>query len=492
MSRALQENGADVSDANNSTDVIECPLVGFLPFTSRGSEQGFYGLGEPTIWPYTHLAAALMAVDHFNEKNDAVVPFIKEQTEGCTVHLPDPVFANTDNDVAEVAKFLVEQAYNDVRFCGIVGPYTNDPAGEAANLASGMDIPMVSHGADSIRLTGKFLNPRVASVTVSLHALGEAAVSWFRLNGRSDFLATIAVTAARGDQFQETIDNAAKEANFTRLSFFTVAPPWEGFEINRGIGYALREIKHDGYRNIFLVLNNLAAQLPVLADYAEEFKMNRGEHVWMVSGNVDPAEIADYASQNENITKLVRGMSMIRPLDGFSYHAALNQPDPFLEAWKAQNSTLVDRINAMHPITKPAQKGYYNGEPSYFQTNLPEQGAGFMYDAVMVQALGRCKQQQNENPTEEIVSGQRKRQTRRVRGESKPPGTRMLKMQKSFDSNDHLDGIFATEFEGATGEIVIGESNRSPGSRKRETLRYGVYNFRESGPAELAQKPDYT
>jgi hypothetical protein len=388
-----------------------------------------------------------------------------------------------------------DQAYNNVRYCGIIGPYGNDPALEAANLASGLDIPMVTHNADDTTLTGRFVNPHVANVNVNLNPQSEAIINFFRRYGRTDFLATVAVVANFGDQFQISMDSAAKEAGFQHLTFQTIAPPWSGFEPNRGIGVALQNVKQEGYRNIFIVLNQLSVQLQLVADHAEELELNRGEHLWVISGNVDPLEVAWYASQNSNITKLVRGMGLVRSLDGFE--SSIMTDDPFMESWKTQDAAFVDRLNALHPIKRPNAKGYFQAEPTYFQTSLPAYGAGFMYDAVMTQALGRCQQQLvddeggNAGSTEGVDSSNRKRgRRRRLKGEASTSVRRRTK--KQVETNPHLEGIFSTEFNGATGRVAFGEGFIHPGNRQRDTITYGSYNFRASDASELSLDPNYT
>ena len=54
-----------------------------------------------------------------------------------------------------------------------------------------------------------------------------------------------------------------------------------------------------------------------------------------------------------------------------------------------------------------------------------------------------------------------------------------------------MESILSSPFDGATGTVEFGE-RRFVGNRKRETLTYGVYNFRPILPSEQIQDPDLT
>jgi hypothetical protein len=197
----------------------------------------------------------------------------------------------------------------------------------------------------------------------------------------------------------------------------------------------------------------------------------RGEHLWVISGNVVPLEVAWYASQNASITKLVRGMGLVRSfLDGFE--SSIMTDDPFLESWKTQDAASVDRLNDLHLIKRPKAKGYFQAEPTYFQTSFPAHGASFMYDAIMMQALGRCQQQlaEDKGNTVGADSWNRKRGTRRrLKGEA---STIRRRMKKQIETNPHLEGIFSTEINGATGRVAFCESFIHTGNRSSTRNNY--------------------
>ena len=517
----------------NQTDQVNCRLVGFLPFTANNRDLATYALDQPTNWVYSHLAASVLAIQHFNEKNSAVVKELSEY-EGCPVHLQEPVFGNSNSGVADVAKFLVEQVAQGIRYCAIVGPYENEPALEASHIAAGLEIPMITHGADDTRLSNFNLNPFAARTSLSLHPIGESVISWLRSKGRNDFLSIISVTRDFGDQYFKGIDNAAKESGFRNIEHYVVAPPFTGFEPNRGFGYAFQEIKLTGYRNIVVALGNARTQLQAMADYAELFGLNNGEYVWTLSHNLDMAEMSFLASTNANVSKLLRGMAIVRPLDGFAAHTGMGVEDPFLTSWMQQNASMVERINGLHPIQKRRSAGYYQARPNYFQTHQPEQGASFMYDAVMTAGIAKCKEVAAatrgggggggggnngggaagaSSGTEGSLGGTSRRQqavsddevrptttTPRVRRrfvkgvqqKSRQQTRRQLKAPKSA-INPYMEAIYDTEFDGASGRIAFGENNgNQPSARKRETAVYGAYNLRDISAADHALNTNYT
>ena len=552
------------------SDLTEpCKLVGFLPFTDNDEAPASLDLAMihgsegnstsvPTNHIYTHLAAAMLAVDHFNTRNAAVVPELAEAdyVRDCPVFLPEPDFGNSNNQVSQVAQFLMYKLTEGIRYCAIVGPKENDPAMEATHVASGLKIPMITHGATDNRLSTIVRNPYTARTNVNLHVIGEAIVAHFRSKGRTDHLAVVAITQEIGEQYTEVIDNAAKESGFKHIELLTITPDFRGYEPNSGAGYALGQVKKLGYRNIFVVLKKLGESLPAIADHAEEFGLNNGDVVWGISGNVDFGGVAELASQNANISKLVRGMSAIRPLDGFEYNPSLGREDPFLREWQAQNATMVDRINNAHPIRQKRSTGYYQAEPDYFQTHLPEHGAGFMYDAVMSIGLAKCREaattasagsgngngngnggvnrrtiesinednNNNNNDDYESTSSQKSRLRKRpVKGSGRRTETHNGDVSHTdnhnhnHDSGDvgvitrklgtqrkralkanraivpEMEAVYETSFHGATGHVIRGDGNtRTPGNRNRDTIVYGAYNFRETLPEDLAINPNMT
>lgn len=238
-----------------------------------------------------------------------------------------------------------------------------------------------------------------------------------------------------------------------------------------------------------------------------------GEYLWIMGGEVDFKEVLEVASTNINVTKLVRGMVSVRWLDGFEFDP---DNDRMLQAWRQQNESFVNRLNALHPVQNSTAAGYFQAPLDYFQTIMPQRGAGFIYDAVMSMGFGKCKELAPDdknlggNPSldsnifehlEDKLNGVRPdgvtyllpeenvpiQNRRRVKGEkSHRPAERRLAQKRPKvrrPLNPHLKGIINSGFQGATGTVLFGNGTtllevESPGNRKKDTIHYGIYNFR--------------
>jgi hypothetical protein len=230
----------------------------------------------------------------------------------------------------------------------------------------------------------------------------------------------------------------------------------------------------------------------LIAKYAEHFGLNNGEYFWMMGGEVDLIEVAQWASTNANVSKkLVNGMASIRWLDGFDIEP---EEDLFLQEWKRQNATFAELVNnVQHPVKSTTSPGYFHGDDDYFQIHLPQQrGAGFLYDAVMSVALGKCQQEASPAPNSQRPPHRREllesieidaRQERALQSPG-TPGNRA-------PSNPHMVAIANTTFHGATGRVRYNRAvfptrfgKTYPANRDMTSLTYGIYNFCTAGNGE--------
>ena len=335
---------------------------------------------------------------------------------------------------------------------------------------------------------------------------------------------------------QLAIDNGLRERNFTQISHYKIAPPYVGGVDNQGASAAMAKIKAEGFRTILLLVEDDPEAITAVADAVEEFQCNTpDEYVWMMAGNLDlNTLLLDMAPFNANITKLLQGAASLRALDGFDYNpTAFSRADPFLEAWKAldNNTTMVHRLRQLvQPLRyiPEDEQDVFQAPSSYFATEMPQEGAAFMYDAVIAQGLGRCKYvydqllKKNESQVSQginsSVNGEVDDDTQRDTSTTPPPSTEdihnnnlrrlrprglkgarrnlqtsepaeaqhppAVKKKKGPPLSDKMKAIYdSADFEGATGRVAFGE-RKFVGSRKRETVTYGVFNVRAMEPAE--------
>jgi hypothetical protein len=214
----------------------------------------------------------------------------------------------------------------------------------------------------------------------------------------------------------------------------------------RQIRFLVQKMKEDGYRTIVLFLHDPLSEILLLADAAEEFEMNRGEHLWIFVGYFD-GSFTHRASEPQfaNVTKLLSGAAFVMEAENSLLDPA---GDRFLSSWLQQDATFVERVNSFNPIDE-GEPGYFHAEENFFQTHvLPEFGAGFLYDAIMSIGIGACLAAANVNNG--AVSGL-----------------------------SHLEGVRSVDFHGASDNVIIGTEHgiTTTFGRRESTVAYVASNI---------------
>mmetsp|Transcript_61869 Transcript_61869/g.182703 ORF Transcript_61869/g.182703 Transcript_61869/m.182703 type:complete len:932 (-) Transcript_61869:342-3137(-) len=470
-----------------------------------------------------------MAMEHFNNRDSSVVPELGTDPlmENCSVYFPidDMDAADTTTLPNQVSRFIMNYPKSHDR-CAIFGPFYDEPALEAGVISYGLNVPVITHGAEDNRFAMERQFPNVFRTNVHLHAMGDLAISALRSKGRTDFLNVIYSTHPYSIQHSETINNAAKEQGFKRIYHHGIAPPYVGMEPGRSAWYAMENVKKNTFRTIFVALHDAIEQISFVADAAEEYGLISPDYVWMFSGNID-FDYALYGSGNSNVTKLLKGAAFMRQMDGFDVDP---EGDHFLKSWKSQDAETVATVQGLNPILAD-EPGYYNPPEDYFQVITPMRGSGFMYDAVIAQGMGACwaeanfvaggggnnqkRRTQEEADTksslaavegdktgnEEVGGGKsngriaarggtRRAQYLRPSSSARSPAStkvvpadsshqgRTLKEVK-YSRKPNMVGISEITFTGATGKVQFKESKRYYKNRNRRVFTYGLYNIQE-------------
>lgn len=121
------------------------------------------------------MATALIAMNHFNERNPTIVPQLSEYTQNCSYkfdtttqdsggggsYIIDSQLVGGHQTVGtEILKKLVQTK----RPCAIVGPYTDDAARAVSNLAWSIGVPLVRTLLNFTLFFGQLI---LASLTLS-------------------------------------------------------------------------------------------------------------------------------------------------------------------------------------------------------------------------------------------------------------------------------------------------------------------------------------
>jgi Receptor family ligand binding region len=434
-----------------------CSLVTFVPFTkpqANGSAE-YVGRNTTSNLGFSHMAAAVMAMDHFNERDSSVVPELAQDVyTNCNVTFDRSNrsrFFDTGTATHLSSKLLMQYMLENggIIPCAIAGPHNHLPSQLLSTMAASVSIPLVAHRAYNMRFNDPFYSPFSNQVYPSQRTTANVLVSFLKLAGRNNYTSLLYNIRDTAVQRHEMVRSTLEAYGFRYNSYpfqynFDYALGNVSEEVDDpklGLAYAFGQMKKDGYRTIVAIMEFPEVELPLLAHEAEVAEMNGGDYVWIFLGADLSSLSLPPVNTNLSLLRLLAGGVMISPLEGFQVPD--NDNDKFAVAWKSHDATFVNRVNALNSIAK-GMPGFYEAGVDYFQSMLPLPGAGFMYDAVMAIGLGAC-----------LAAGS----AADVTGEL------------------HLAGIRSTDFMGATGRVKFGDGNEAPGGRNSSFVKYGVVNL---------------
>lgn len=143
---------------------------------------------------------------------------------------------------------------------------------------------------------------------------------------------------------------------------------------------------------------------------------------------------------------------------------------PFLESWRTVDQTFVEQLNELAPLQQ-GDPGYEFFDLDTFHDTQPSPRATFLYDGIILAALGRCKYLSNNyTKIDKHKTGQRRHAQLETKGAKKGPP------QSPRIAPPTLQALLETEFSGATGNVrFVGERTKS---RNPNDVPFGVYNIR--------------
>lgn len=436
-----------------------CSLFTFVPFTFAGNVSTPSMSGKATNLTnqgFSHMAAALLAMDHFNNRNTSVVPELANFTD-CNVRfdMNQSLFFDTGSVSHFASKSFWQQ---EMEPCAMAGPFNDIPAIDLSVVALSAEIPLVAHRSFNLRVSSNNLSPFTSQVFPGTLASAKNLVDYLLYKGRTNYIGVLYSLTETVIQRREAL---ALELNKNRIEWTSA-----GYDILNNVKEvddsffeAMSHIRDSGYRTIVVAMEFPWAEMEPLADTAEQLGMNQGDHFWIFYGIFDAAKIY---SKNRNVTKLLSGSALLIPLS----IAYLDKTHNFTQAWKTQGNEAVNRLNAVNPI-QPGEVGYVFAENDWFQTVSVEYGSGksehvgstcsnslslmvldldFLFDAVMSIGIGACLAEQTSNGT--------------------------------VSSVDHRDSIRRAVFTGATGRVMFGGGIADePGVRDPSTVLWSEFNI---------------
>ena len=434
-----------------------------------GYELPFYTGNRRNNLGFSHMAAALLAAKHFNDRDVSVVPELADPTiMNCPYRFDfnETFVYDTEIFSQEAARKMndhIIQQRGGQPPCSVVGAYFDQPARELSILASTYEIPFASYRVLDPTFTMNSLYPYTVQTNGVSTSFSNPLAEYLTLRGRTDNIAFLVAgnteSVAMADVFTRTLRAAGNQTfSVQYLPRGLVPAPAnedEDGEIEIGstthivsLQDAFQQIKDVGFRTIVVIPSesDIGVDIPIMAEEAERLQMNTGEYFWIHFFLPGTVHAANSTEANDLVRKFFRGSASLDYTDKFIID---KEQDAFLQSWRAENSSFLDLVREKNPIPE-GEPGYYEADENYFQTVHPEPGASFLYDSVMSVGIGACLQHS--------------------------PGT-------SINGSSHLVGSKDSDFAGASGKVVYGNGPfvRSTGVREFATGMYAARNILPPG-----------
>jgi hypothetical protein len=526
-----------------------CPFLNLLPFEGERFKQIPSHALEPGAYKkqfqesssevaYSYLAASQMAMDHFNHRNTAIVPELA--TCPPTVRLVQRVWSSAGIGAAPLA-FLENLDFfanlapvsppfednlppnpsidilpsNDTTWdspivlqaphkypCAILGPEDDRGFMGMVALSETTHIPQVSYLVESGLALG-WMHPSTVGVVMGTEGRAQRVISYLKSIGRHHLVGLY----SSGPQSQTLMEAfqvvAAQDDDFEVVAIPTPKASMESF----------KQAKQTGIRTIVLAIE--ANELELAAENLQNLSMSNEEYLFILLFHFFAVDTLDTMlgphAPGTPLDALLSGALVVDRIDLAELESEVE--DPFVRAWKQQNSSTVARINSMVPLNKQGAP-YIQGSPDYFQTTLPSRWSSHIYDSVMAIGFGACglaKQgssssfqslqphlnpQDPQGPSPPVSPSQGPEKAPGgpsmtppasedpLDGEKKPPpGTdQPLDGGKKAPPPSRLeiplrDAMLTSDFTGASGRVRFDRDSRVK-SRNEDDVYMGVYNIR--------------
>lgn len=149
------------------------------------------------------MSAALLAMDHFNNRNSSIVPELANYTN-CNVRFD--VNASRVLDTGSITHLASESFWQqDIVPCAIAGPFNDIPAIDLSVMALSAKVPLVAHRTHSIRVTSDVLSPFSSQTFPGTLSSAHKLVEFLLHKGRRDYIGVMYSLSETGIQRQESL-----------------------------------------------------------------------------------------------------------------------------------------------------------------------------------------------------------------------------------------------------------------------------------------------
>jgi hypothetical protein len=250
-------------------------LAGLLPVT-RPAKNAFTPL-ESRVY---YIAGGHLAVKHFNERSNDVIPDLSERLQGCDIELTieyrDTQYSRIvgAGHLSDILQKWPRNTLEDPFPSAIVGAGRSDVSETISTLSGMFQLPVLSPHSSAASLDDKVQYPYFARTTPSNAADGRAAVDYFH-HLQVSHMGLIYVLDTNGIAFQKSIQRVSRERGMTTVSI--------AYEFDAGedaMRQALKALKASGVRYIFAVIEPATWKQFIRIAVDEEI-IGQPEYVWI-------------------------------------------------------------------------------------------------------------------------------------------------------------------------------------------------------------------
>lgn len=438
----LRANAAVVNRTNNvdifSSPFAFCHLITVLPFSF------FPG---PERVPFTPVGilegslAVLLAAEHLNNGDGSIISEVDMLNETCNIRFSTEMVDNELSEytaVSETIKILNREPGKDQLPCAFLGNGRSAVTAATSIMTGIFGYPQISPLSTMTVLDNKNQYKLFGRLITSDDGTAIPAILYLYRHLKVSHLAVIYNNEAYGNAYAIALQKAARDlAPEMRISAIDVPFRKNPDDFEKGV----RFLKSTKYRYFFAIVEGSTDYEPLMIEAYRQGIAGTGKHNWMFSDSVSPGSITEREHVRGSPLHLAsKGASTLAPIGGTRGMPVF---DKFVRSWKKlNNANDIDYIKFKHP--------QYPGEPDYVPQVIdddffasPGWTAPFLYDSTIALGLAACNVSQ--------------------------PST-------FFNGSSHYGAFLQTEFEGATGPIIL---DKTTGTRDPKSALFQLTNYIE-------------
>ena len=244
--------------------------------------------GVPSISPgLLQLSTAVMAIEHFNQRDTSIVPEL-ENIQDCPIQIDYDKLILLDTETLEsnALKKILSEKYDYVPNV-IVGPYNEIPALELSVMASSLRIPMISHRAMDHNFLLPNKHPMVTQVNPDLYAEVEFLGDYLVHTERKDYIAVLyAANSDSAIQRLEAFRGVATKKwgiqNIRAFGYYSKAMPLSSEAEVPTIEEAFQKLAATGYRTVVWITSYIDDDMVPVGMEASKHGLDTGNHLWVL------------------------------------------------------------------------------------------------------------------------------------------------------------------------------------------------------------------